>query len=77
MFLTSNYCFRLKYECESGEKYAQVKHRLQEKQSKTVFGRWISMCENNRGWTFSLEEALLWIMSLHFVQKQQFKVKMP
>ncbi len=28
------------------------------------------------GWTFSLEEVLLWIMNSYFCQKQQFKVKM-
>ncbi len=32
---------------------------------------------DNRGWIFSLEEALLWIMESYFGQKQQFKVKIP
>ncbi len=31
------------------------------------------MWEDNRGWTFSLDETLLWIMGLYFVF--QFKVK--
>ncbi len=39
---------------ESGEKYAQIKHHLQ---SKMV---------DNMGWTFSMEEALLWIMDSDF-----------
>ncbi len=30
---------------------------------------------DNRRWTFSLEEVLLWIMDLYFVQKCQFDVK--
>ncbi len=30
--------------------------------------------KDNRGWTFSIEEALLWIMGI-FYQKPQFKVK--
>ncbi len=32
------------------------------------------MWEDNKRWTFSLEEPLLWIMD-YFGQKQQFKVK--
>ncbi len=30
---------------------------------------------DNTRWTFSLEEALLWIMDSYFSQKQWFKVK--
>ncbi len=33
------------------------------------------MWEENRRWTFSLQEALLWIIDSYFGQKQQFKVK--
>ncbi len=43
---------------ESGEKYAQVKHRLQAKIVKYVGGFW---CDK-REWTVSLEQAL-WIMA--------------
>ncbi len=39
---------------ESGAKYAQIK------QERTVQNCW----EDNREWTFSLEEALLWIYRL-------------
>ncbi len=35
---------------------------------------WFLMWEDNRG-TFSLEEALLWIMDSYFDQKRRFKVK--
>ncbi len=35
------------------------------------------MWGDNRNWTFSLEEVLLWIMNWYFHQKWQFKVKMP
>ncbi len=46
---------------ESGEKYEQIKHRLQAKtvqnSSKQIYVG---------GFTFSLEEALLWIMFLYF-----------
>ncbi len=35
------------------------------------------MWEDHGAWTSSLEEALLWIVDSYFVQKQQFKVKMP
>ncbi len=48
---------------ELGEKYAQIKHRLQ---AKTVLNWWILM---QQGWTFSLENALLWIMDSYFGQK--------
>ncbi len=37
--------------------------------------RWILMWEDNRRWICSLEEALLWVMDLYFVQKWPFKVK--
>ncbi len=45
--------------------------------SKTVQNKYVGNLrwEDNRGWTFSLEEALLWIMDLYFVQKWWFKVK--
>ncbi len=33
------------------------------------------MCEDNRGWIFSLEKVLIWIMGSYFGQKQQYKVK--
>ncbi len=33
------------------------------------------MWEDNKGWTFPLEEGLLWIMDWYFGQKQWFKVK--
>ncbi len=42
--------------------------------SKQICG-WILMWQNNRRWTFSLEEVLLWIMDLYFSWKQQFEVK--
>ncbi len=34
------------------------------KQSKIVLNKclWVLMCEDNRGWTFSLDETLLLIM---------------
>ncbi len=50
----------------------QIKHCLQVKRvqnSSKQICWWILMGENNRGWTFSLEEALLWIMDSYFHQK--------
>ncbi len=47
---------------ESGGKYAQIKHRLEVKtvlNSSKQICLWMLMCEDNRGYTFSLEEALL------------------
>ncbi len=48
-------------------------------QSKTALNNawWILMREDNRGWTFSLDEALLWTIDciLYFGQKQLIKVK--
>ncbi len=44
---------------ESGEKSAQIKHRLQ---AKTVHFD----VRDNRRWTVSLEEAFLWIMDSYF-----------
>ncbi len=82
-----NGCFQLKFESsihniafstekvirsESGDKYAQIKHCLQQLYTN------ISMDLDMWGqhwWTFSLEEAILWIMELYSGQKQQFKVK--
>ncbi len=47
---------------ESGEKYAQIKQeRTVQNCSRQI---WIMMWEDNREWTFSLEEALLWIYRL-------------
>ncbi len=46
---------------ESGEKYAQIKLRLQ---AKTVQNHSKQISVDNRGWTFSLEEAVLWIMDI-------------
>ncbi len=56
---------------ESGEKYAQIKHRLEAKtvQNKHVGGFWYERA-------FSLDKTLLWIMDSYFSQKQWFKVKM-
>ncbi len=44
--------------------------------AKTVLNKYDSgfWCDNSRC-TFSLEEALLWIMDSNFAQKRQFKVK--
>ncbi len=42
---------------EPGEKYAQIKQSLHDKIDILVDLMW----ENDKGWTFSLEEAL-WIM---------------
>ncbi len=47
---------------ESGEKSAQIKHRLVYNSSKQIC-EWILMWETNRRWTFALEEALSWIMA--------------
>ncbi len=75
MSVNLNHCLRLKYESsihniafssekvissESGQKYAQIK--------QTWF--------QNRGWTFSLEEALLEIMDWYFGKKWWFETKM-
>ncbi len=60
--------------CESGEKSAQNKHRLQTKTAlnKDVVGFW---CERQQEIVFiSLEEVLLWIMDSYFDQKQWFEV---
>ncbi len=61
---------------ESGEKYTQIKHCLQVKtvqNSTKQICKWILMWEDNRWWTFSLEEVLLWFMDSYFGQKQLFK----
>ncbi len=82
LFLTLNFCFRLKYKSsihniafssekvESGEKYAQIKHCLQVKTVQNSRCRWILMWEDNKGWTSSPEEVLLWIMDCNFGQKR-------
>ncbi len=36
------------------------------------YGFW---CERQQGMDFSLEEALVWIMDLYFIQKWQFEIK--
>ncbi len=76
-FLTSNSCFQLKYEysvhnyCflqwkssqpESGEKYAQIKHRLQAKQLHMSVYLMAWRKRTTGGMTFSLEEVLLWTL---------------
>ncbi len=78
-------CFWLKYESsihdmlpplkkvvssESGEKYAQIKHHLQVKQSRTALYNMSVDFIINREWTFSLEEALLCIIDSYFRQRQ-------
>jgi len=51
---------------ESGEKYAQIKHSLQAKivhNSSKQTGACVDFdVTDNRRWTFSPEEALLWII---------------
>ncbi len=63
---------------ESGEKYLQLKHRLQaktvENSSEQISGL-IFMLKDNRRWTCLLDKALLWINSSYFIQKQRFEVK--
>ncbi len=73
MFLISNCCFWIKYESiihnntssseviwsESGEKSAQIKHRLQDKTVQTNMLVDFDVRDNRR-WTFLLEKALLW-----------------
>ncbi len=58
---------------ESGEKYAQLKHRIQAKTvlNKCKGGFW---CESTTE-DGLFQEALLWIMESHFRQKWHFKVK--
>ncbi len=51
---------------ESDEKYAQTKHHLQVRtvqNSSKQLCLWI-MWEDNREWTFTLDEVLLWIMEV-------------
>ncbi len=58
--------------------YAQIKHCLKVKtvqNSSKQICWWILMCEDNRGWTFSPEEALLWIKDSYFGWKQRFEIK--
>ncbi len=43
--------------------------------NKYVVGFWCERLNRGRGWTFSLEELLLWIMDSYFDQKWWFKVK--
>ncbi len=85
-FLTSNHCplssvhnivfsNEKVISSESGEKYAQI--TIYKKNSSKQMGRGILMWEDNRRWTFLLEEALLWIKDWHFGQKREFDVKMP
>ncbi len=60
---------------ESGDKYAQTKHsfRVKTVQSSSKQICWsFLMWEENRGWTFSLEDELM-IMDYYFGQKQQLK----
>ncbi len=44
----------------------QIKHCLQVKTVQTVLNKYIDgfWWKDNRGWTFSVEEVLLWIMDL-------------
>ncbi len=48
--------------------------KIVQNNSKQICG-WILMREDNRRWTFSQEEALLWIMESYFDKKRQLKVK--
>ncbi len=58
---------------ESGEKSAQIKHRLP---VKTALKKCVDFdARDNRRWTFSLDEALLWIMDSYLVLKRRLEVK--
>ncbi len=57
MFLTSNRCFQLKYDFT-----IQNIALSSEKVISSESCGWIWTWEHNKWWTFSLEEALLWIM---------------
>ncbi len=75
MFLISNCCFWIKYESiihnntssseviwsESGEKSAQIKHRLQDKTVQTNILVDFDVRDNRR-WTSLLEKVLLWTL---------------
>ncbi len=72
MFLISNCCFWIKYESiitlppvviwsESGEKSAQIKHRLQDKTVQTTLLVDFDVRDNRR-WTSLLEKVLLWTL---------------
>ncbi len=50
---------------ESGKKSAQIKQKLPKKQAKTAVGLDFDVRDNRR-WTFSLDEALLWINNMDF-----------
>ncbi len=72
LFLTSIpilLCPCEKTHSESGEKYAQILHRLQVKTIRNSSEQaccWTLMSEDVRRWTFSPEEELLWIMGSFF-----------
>ncbi len=62
---------------ELREKYAHIIYKwkqLIENSSKQIC-EWILMWEDNRRFTLSLEEALLWFMDWYFSRKQYFEVK--
>ncbi len=83
-FLTSNHCFKLKYECSiyniafPSKKKSQNIHRSSTiykwKQSKTNMSVDFDV-RRQYGLTFSQEELLLWIMGWNFGQKRQFKLE--
>ncbi len=85
-FFCSNHCFQVKYESSvynTGFSSAQVVFYLNHERtnqaqftttnSSKEMCRRVLMCEDNRGWTFSLEEALLSKRNLYFGQKKWFK----
>lgn len=85
-FFCSNHCFQVKYESSvynTGSSSAQVVFYLNHERtnqaqftttnSSKEMCRRVLMCEDNRGWTFSLEEALLSKRKQDFGQKKWFK----
>ncbi len=63
-------------EKSSGLNQGRNLHTSSSLQAKTALDKYDSgFWYDNRRWTFSLEEAWLWIMDSNFAQKQQFKIK--
>ncbi len=56
---------------ESGENKSSTIYKQEQSNSSKETCRWVLMCDDNRGWTFSLEEALLCKRNSCFGQKKK------
>ncbi len=80
-FLTSNVCYNMSHLCcvlHWKGHLVWIRREICTEQAKTALNKYVSgfWCERNKRWTFSLEDAFLWIMDSYLVRSEVKNVLM-